>query len=98
MHGNLTVSQVAEKLNLSKATITSTVDRLVRKDYVERIRDNKDRRVVHVKLTKRGRLVCRAYRAYHNMMVRSFLQNMDDEELETIYQAFSNLEKFVNSH
>ena len=97
MHDHLTVTQVADKLNLSKATITSTVDRLVRKGYAERIRDEKDRRVVHIELTKKG-LVCRAYRAYHNMMVRSFLQNMDDEELETIYQAFSNLEKFVNSH
>lgn len=98
MYDHLTVSQVAEKLHLSRATITSTVDRLVRKGYAKRIRDEKDRRVVRLSLTKKGRLLCRAYHAYHNMMVKSFLQNLDDNELETIHHAFKNLEKFVNSH
>lgn len=98
MHDHLTVSQVAEKLHLSRATITSTVDRLVKKGYAERVRDEADRRVVHIELTKKGRLCFRAYHAYHNMMVRSFLQNLDETELETIYHAFTNLEKFVNSH
>ena len=39
MYDHLTVSQVADKLHLSRATVTSTVDRLVRKGYAERIRD-----------------------------------------------------------
>lgn len=98
MYDHLTVSQVANKLHLSRATVTSTVDRLVRKGYTERIRDEKDRRVIHLELTSKGRLACRAYHAYHNMMVKSFLQNLDENELETIYHAFTNLEKFVNSH
>lgn len=98
IHGQLTVSQVAQKLHLSRATITATVDRLVRKGYATRVRDQKDRRVVRLSLTKKGKLLCRAYHAYHNMMVKSFLQNLSDEELQTIYQAFKNLEKFVNSH
>lgn len=98
MYHHLTASQVAKKLHLSRATITATVDRLVRKGYAKRMRDQKDRRLVRLGLTDKGRLLYRAYHAYHNMMVRSFLQNLDQEELQTIYHAFSNLEKFVNSH
>ena len=98
MYDHLTVSQVADKLHLSRATVTSTVDRLVRKGYAERIRDEKDRRVVRLALTKKGRVLCRDYHDYHNMMVKSFLQNLNDDELQTIYHAFKNLEKFVNSH
>lgn len=98
MYEHLTTSQVAEKLHLTRATVTSTVDRLVKKGYAKRIRDQKDRRVVRLQLTNKGRLLYRAYHAYHNMMVKSFLQNLNQKELETIYQAFTNLEKFVNSH
>ncbi|RVU70323.1 MULTISPECIES: MarR family winged helix-turn-helix transcriptional regulator [Lactobacillus] len=98
MYEQLTTSEVAKKLHLSRATVTSTVDRLVKKGYAERVRDETDRRIVRLKLTKKGRVLCRAYRAYHNMMVRSFLQNLDQDELETIYHAFKNLEKFVNAH
>ena len=97
-YDNLTASQVAKKLHLTRATTTSTVDRLVKKGYAMRVRDENDRRIIRVKLTRKGRLVCRAYHSYHNMMVKSFLQNLDEDELKTIYQAFTNLENFVNSH
>lgn len=98
MYEHPTTSQVAEKLHLTRATMTVTVDRLVRKGYVERIRGQQDRRVVHLKLTMRGRVVCRAYHAYHNRMVKSFLQNLDENELQNIYHAFKNLDEFLNSH
>lgn len=51
MYERPTTSQVAEKLHLTRATMTLTVDRLVRKGYVERIRGRQDHRVVHLKLT-----------------------------------------------
>lgn len=98
MYERPTTSQVAEKLHLTRATMTLTVDRLVRKGYVERIRGRQDRHVVHLKLTMRGRVVCRAYHAYHNRMVKNFLQNLDKNELQTIYHAFKNLDDFLNSH
>ncbi|MBD5432475.1 MAG: MarR family transcriptional regulator [Lactobacillus sp.] len=98
LHSHLTTSQLAEKLHVTRATISTQVDRLVRKGYVDRIRDEKDRRIIRLKLTHRGKLVCRAYHAYHNLMVKSFLQNLDENELQTIYRAFTNLEKFTNSH
>lgn len=98
MYEHLTTSQVAKKMRVSRATATATIDRLVRKGYAIRIRDEKDRRIVRLGLTKKGRLLCRSYHAYHNMMVRSFLQNMSDDDLQSIYHAFKNLEKFVNSH
>lgn len=93
-----TTSQVAEKLHLSRATMTVTVDRLVKKGYVERVRSQKDRRIVRLELTRRGRVVGRAYHAYHNRTVKSFLQNLDDNELQIISQAFKNLNEFLNSH
>ncbi|QNQ80943.1 MarR family winged helix-turn-helix transcriptional regulator [Lactobacillus sp. PV034] len=98
LHNHLTTSQLAEKLHVTRATISTQVDRLVRKGYVERVRDEKDRRIIRLKLTHRGKLVCRAYHAYHNLMVKSFLENLNEDELQTIYRAFKNLEKFTNSH
>ena len=98
MYEHPTTSQVAEKLHLSRATMTVTVDRLVRKGYVERIRGKQDRRIVHLKLTMRGRVVCLEYNSYHNRIVKSFLQNLYDYEFQTIYHAFKNLDEFLNSH
>lgn len=52
--GQLGVSQIARRVSLSQATVTSVVDRLVRKNLVTRKRSEKDRRVVSVALTGHG--------------------------------------------
>jgi DNA-binding MarR family transcriptional regulator len=48
-------SELSERVKLAKATITGIVDRLERAGLVERHRDIKDRRRVHVRLTPAGR-------------------------------------------
>jgi len=48
------VSEIARRVSLSQATVTSVVDRLVRKDLVTRNRSEKDRRVVRIALTTKG--------------------------------------------
>lgn len=98
MHDHQTISQVADRLHLTPGTMTSMADRLIRKGYVERIRDQNDRRIVRLTLTKRGRVLYRAHRAFHNMMVKSFLQGMNDEEMKVVKKALQNLEDFVNEH
>ena len=73
-------------------------DRLIRKGYMERIRDKDDRSIVRLCLTKRGRVLYRAHRAFHNMMVERFLKGMNDEEMRVVKKALQNLEDFVDEH
>jgi len=49
-----TITKLAKRLNVSAPTITGLIDRLQRSAYVERSRSKKDRRVVFVRLTKKG--------------------------------------------
>ena len=92
------VSQVAQKLHVSPGTMTATADRLVKKGYVERYRDEEDRRVIRLGLTHKGRVLFRAHRAFHNMMVKGFLKDMNDEELKVVRKALRNLEDFLDEH
>ena len=98
MYNHQTVSQVAQKLHVSPGTMTATADRLVKKGYVERYRDEEDRRVIRLGLTHKGRVLFRAHRAFHNMMVKGFLKDMNDEELKVVRKALGNLEDFLDEH
>lgn len=98
MYDHKTISQVADELHLTPGTMTAMADRLIYKGYVERIRDQHDRRVIRLKLTNKGRVLYRAHRAFHNMMVESFLKGMDDEELKVVKKALYNLKDFVEEH
>ena len=48
------MSEIANKLGVSFGTPTVTIDRLINKGFVERIRDEGDRRQVFVKLSQTG--------------------------------------------
>ena len=48
------IGQLANEVSLSQATVTSILDRLEKKGYLERERSTVDKRKVHVQLTKRG--------------------------------------------
>ena len=57
--GSPAVSEVARRVSLSQATVTSVIDRLVKKDLVRRDRNASDRRVVSVSLTDPGKSTIR---------------------------------------
>jgi DNA-binding MarR family transcriptional regulator len=54
-----TVGEIAERLQIQNHSVVELVDRLERRRYIERQRDNDDRRVVHLSLTPAGEAVLR---------------------------------------
>ncbi|WP_069649178.1 MarR family winged helix-turn-helix transcriptional regulator [Caloranaerobacter ferrireducens] len=52
--GNLTIGELSEKMALAYSTITDLVDRMEKNDLVIRVRDDKDRRVVRIKVLDKG--------------------------------------------
>ncbi|MEL7399025.1 MAG: MarR family transcriptional regulator [Pseudomonadota bacterium] len=53
-NSDLTVGEVAKRISLSQATVTTIVDRLERGGYVYRERSTTDKRKVHVYLTDKA--------------------------------------------
>ncbi len=53
--GRCTAGEIAAALGLSTGAVTTLLDRLGRVGYVERVRDEADRRRVHVELTEAAR-------------------------------------------
>jgi len=56
-NGEYPIGELGENARVKKSTVTDMVDRLERDGYAERIRDKKDRRVVKVRLTAKGKKV-----------------------------------------
>ena len=56
MYHPRTMSEVAQDLKITVGTLTTAINRLVKKEYVERKRVEDDRRIVQISLTKKGKL------------------------------------------
>lgn len=53
--GEVTTGRLSGAVSLSQATVTTILDRLEQRGLVERYRSDRDRRIVHTKLTDSGR-------------------------------------------
>lgn len=96
MYDQPTASELAERLHVTPGTATSTIDRLCRKGYAQRLSDPHDRRVIRIALTKKGRLIYRTQRAFNDRLANSFLKDVDDDQLGVIRKSLANLEDFLN--
>ena len=76
-------------------TVTTSLNNLERKGYIERLRSDQDRRVVHLHLTKKGRLVHRLHKRFHKAMVESIIEGMSPEELDVMSKGLTNLYQFL---
>jgi DNA-binding MarR family transcriptional regulator len=63
--GTLTVGELADQLKVSQGVVSRTVDRLVDKGLLDRVRDSSDRRVVNVTLSDEGRTHAIRMISYH---------------------------------
>lgn len=97
MYQENTTSEVAKKLGVTVGTLTVSVNNLVRKGYVERVRIETDRRVVKLALTQKGRLLFRLHDKFHRDMVRETIAEMGEEQTEILIHGLKNLHKFLRS-
>lgn len=92
---NVTPSDIARELMLTLGTVTTSLNKLEAKGYIERKRSKLDRRVVHLTLTKKGKLLDRLYRKFHKNMVIHIAEDMNEQEFEALAQGLKNLHKFL---
>lgn len=79
--GPLSMTHLAEALDVSVASVTGIVDRLEQRGYVERRRGQDDRRVILVQRTAAGEAVFSDLAANRRERLTRLLAEFSDEEL-----------------
>jgi MarR family transcriptional regulator, organic hydroperoxide resistance regulator len=96
-NGSLPLGELSQKMYLHPSTISGVVDRLEKKGYVSRDRDDEDRRVVMVQLTPKGkRLVKRAPNPVQGKMIYG-LRQMRKEKLDFIHESVQTLVEIMEA-
>lgn len=92
---NITPSDIASELMLTLGTVTTSLNRLESKGYIIRKRSKVDRRVVHLTLTQKGKLLYRLHSKFHESMVKKIIEDMNEEEKEASLKGLKNLYLFL---
>lgn len=93
-----TMTNVAKRVNITVGSLTTAMNALVKKGYVERMRSEEDRRVVYVELTDKGVKAYEHHAAFHIEMTDAVLKALQKEELEILAKTLNTLTDFFHSY
>lgn len=93
--GTCTSSELSEVFDVQKSAITAIIQRLWEKGLIERTRDEKDRRVVYLTLTDKGKdLYSQCEKRIHNL-VEGLITQFEHHEIKQFINTFEKLNQIL---
>ena len=85
--------EIADKIGVSRPSMSATIDKLEKKAFVYRDKDETDRRAVIIRLTKKGLEANKEHENLHHRVAEALLGKLNNTQQELMVKAFENLFK-----
>ena len=92
---NVTSSQLAKLFNVKPSAITAMIDRMYKNDLVLRNRDEKDRRVVYIELSEKGKEIKRRAEKKRMEIMKKYYGQLDEDELVGLIETIEKLTRII---
>lgn len=96
-HGRMTVSEVADKLKVSLSAITALVDRLAQAGLVFRSRDERDRRLVWLEATAKGKEILAGCIEGRRRVAVKYFGQLPEKDLEKLLEIYEKVLAMLKS-
>lgn len=91
------MNEIGKEMVVTYANITTIVDNLERMNYVERVRDEKDRRIVRVRLLPKGTSLVKRIYASHHDEIADLMSALKKSELEALIDYTDRIKERISS-
>ena len=96
-NGSMTVSEISRRLGIAKPNITPLVDRLLESGFVERKRNEEDRRRVDISICYSGVQELSKIRAKMRELVGVWAGSLSNAELRTLNTSLYNITEILGA-
>lgn len=94
--GDMTIGELSQRMYLACSTTTDLIDRMEKNELVERVKDEKDRRVVRIHLLEKGTIIIKDVINERQIYLEGVLSEMSPEEVMSIEQGMAALQEKMN--
>ena len=94
-NGKQKVSDISEKMGLSDSTVSGILDRLEQKGIIKRKRNEDDRRVVKIYLSKGSQEICQEFHRKKEEYFAHLLKELSEQEINDIVKGLEILNRVV---
>lgn len=92
--GDNNFSAVAKRLGVTLGTLTTSFNKLEKKGYLKKTRDEKDRRVFYIEPTELASFINDEHEKFHKKMVDDIVSVLTEDEQEHLASALKQLDAF----
>ncbi|WP_243643852.1 MarR family transcriptional regulator [Paenibacillus pinisoli] len=99
-HEPINNTGIAEKMNLSKASITKIGNKLLEEGFVKRTQMNDNKKEMYFRLSPQGKKIFDLHERLHELEAERFYRFLDkysDEQLKVIHQFLQDTSLFIES-
>ncbi|WGX75579.1 MarR family transcriptional regulator [Paraclostridium bifermentans] len=89
------MTDLCEKLNIEKGSLTTMVDDLTKKGYLTRTRDSRDRRKYILNLTTSGEEIAKDFLEALGTRLESRFLELNEEDRNKFMDSIKNLEEIL---
>ena len=94
-HGEMNMKELAERLSVTRGTVTATIDKLERGGYARRKKTAEDRRAYIIELTPDGKKAFKKHHDNHLRLTREIMSLQGKDETDTLIRIFQKLNKHL---
>jgi DNA-binding MarR family transcriptional regulator len=94
--GMMQPSEIGIRMGISKPNVTSLIDKLIQQGYVQRSRDEQDRRVIHIAVTARGRKFVTKRLQLVSNGIKKNLSGLSPEDVNGLFVALDTFKTIIS--
>lgn len=88
---------MAEAFDVNKSAITAIINRMVDRGFIQRTRDENDRRVVYLTLTKKGIEIHHKTIEKVHHLVASIITRFEEDEITNFIETYEKLDLILDN-
>lgn len=93
---NPSLSEIADKLKITRPSVTAMIDKLAIREYVVRVKSDEDRRSAHIHLTAKGEKVTKLHSRVHKRISDLIAEGLSKGEKKELVELLNkSIEHFI---
>ena len=96
--GDLSLSSLSERIKAQNSTVTGIIDRMEREELVKRERSERDRRMVLIRLTEKGRALASSIDVEPMNMFREALNALPPQDITQLFRILDRVQQHVRQN
>lgn len=90
-NGQVTVSKLCDEMSLAKGTVSGIVSRMESMGYVQKIKNDDDKRNTYITFSDKGEVFAKEFRKTINESFDKIFENFTEEEILEVRENLTNL-------